>query len=61
MLIDDVLKILDTPESEGGLTDAEKILAASNLLHASKEPAPDVDGLAKQFLIFPLTEPLGGN
>lgn len=31
---DDALKILETPEAEGGLSDAEKILAATNVLRA---------------------------
>lgn len=41
--VDEAIKILETPEAEGGLSDSEKILAASNVLRSYVEvPAPVV-------------------
>lgn len=38
--VDEALKVLETPESEGGLADYEKILAARDILRAAPVAAP---------------------
>lgn len=38
--VDEALKVLETPEFQGGLSDSEKILAACDILRAAPVAAP---------------------
>lgn len=40
--VDEALKVLETPESEGGLADYEKILVARDILRAEPVAVPAV-------------------
>lgn len=39
-VVDEALKVLETPEFQGGLSDSEKILAARDILRAAPIAAP---------------------